>query len=149
MYGQCNLKCNLGCDSLRIERGAYGAKKSLKLNFGAKEVTFKLYRLYFFVQFSRLKDLYLFEMVFIKKVLIQWFKSYKEQTDFEEFHEQVNCIGKEFLTCKFDENGILSKIWKTKFYLVGKNGSGKSNFFAGLFNPLSFEFMFLKRFDLC
>lgn len=32
-------------------------------------------------------------MVHIKKVLIQGFKSYKDQTWFDDFHEQVNCIG--------------------------------------------------------
>lgn len=33
----------------------------------------------------------------IKKVLLQGFKSYKDQTEFEEFHEGVNVIGKRSL----------------------------------------------------
>eukprot|EP01114_Cavostelium_apophysatum_P016736 TRINITY_DN4818_c0_g1_i6.p1 TRINITY_DN4818_c0_g1~~TRINITY_DN4818_c0_g1_i6.p1 ORF type:complete len:998 (-),score=422.06 TRINITY_DN4818_c0_g1_i6:73-3066(-) len=46
-------------------------------------------------------------MVFIKKVLIQGFKSYKDQTHFEDFDERVNVI-------------------------VGRNGAGKSNFFYAI-----------------
>ena len=43
-------------------------------------------------------------MVFIKKILLKGFKSYKDQTTFEPFDARTNVI-------------------------VGRNGSGKSNFY--------------------
>jgi structural maintenance of chromosome 3 (chondroitin sulfate proteoglycan 6) len=44
----------------------------------------------------------------IKRIAIQGFKSYKDQTVTEPFSKKTNIV-------------------------VGKNGAGKSNFFAGLF----------------
>eukprot|EP01117_Protostelium_nocturnum_P004475 TRINITY_DN1611_c0_g1_i1.p1 TRINITY_DN1611_c0_g1~~TRINITY_DN1611_c0_g1_i1.p1 ORF type:complete len:1261 (-),score=493.20 TRINITY_DN1611_c0_g1_i1:41-3661(-) len=58
-------------------------------------------------------------MVFIKRVLIQGFKSYKEQLEFDEFDEKVNTI-------------------------VGRNGAGKSNFFFAIRFVLSDMFANLR-----
>jgi chromosome segregation ATPase len=65
-------------------------------------------------------------MVFIKKVLIQGFKSYKDQTEFDEFDQHVNVIGM-FRAPRFNVN---------KYTSVGKNGAGKSNFFFGMMSPV-------------
>lgn len=59
---------------------------------------------------------------YLVQVIIQGFKSYKDQTTIDPFSPKHNVIGKRF-----------SKLstGKLTFAIVGRNGSGKSNFFAG------------------
>lgn len=62
-------------------------------------------------------------------MIIEGFKSYKDQTIAEPFSEKINTVG---------EQGVqVSQAWNTQnvadfvCFSVGANGSGKSNFFHG------------------
>jgi structural maintenance of chromosome 3 (chondroitin sulfate proteoglycan 6) len=70
--------------------------------------------------------------MYIKQVIIQGFKSYREQTVVEPFHPGHNVVG----TCTY-MSMFSTLLLNTLCILVGRNGSGKSNFFYG------------KQFSLC
>lgn len=59
----------------------------------------------------------------IKQVIIRNFRSYKEQSEFTPFSPKNNVVGARYRVCCF----AISK----QLALVGRNGTGKSNFFHG------------------
>ncbi len=74
------------------------------------------------------------KMVHIKRVLIQGFKSYKDQTEFDDFHEGLNCIGRYSRAICWNNSFVwLNNDLFCSSHVVGKNGSGKSNFFFGTY----------------
>jgi hypothetical protein len=73
-------------------------------------------------------------MVFIKKVLMQGFRSYKDLTDFDEFEQGLNVVGTLdfcFLVFFFFFFVCVIHTFSLLRFSVGRNGYGKSNFFLG------------------
>lgn len=85
-----------------------------------------------------------------KQVIIQGFKSYREQTIVEPFDPRHNVVGK-YLEILFNCVELVYtyiiiicyNIYNT-FLQVGRNGSGKSNFFYAIQFVLSDEFSHLR-----
>jgi len=75
------------------------------------------------------------------QVIIEGFKSYKDQTIAEPFSNKINTVGTSFGAACALECAVTHAELTMFCYAVGANGSGKSNFFHGTVHHMFWQIM--------
>ncbi|GJW53867.1 structural maintenance of chromosomes protein 3 [Tanacetum coccineum] len=85
--------------------------------------------------------------MYIKQVIIEGFKSYKEQVATEDFSPKVNCVGMILFHIIAYSRFLTLYLYGEYQKIFGANGSGKSNFFSAIRFAISDLFHNLRNED--